>query len=174
MASSRNGSGWRAVARRSGVSAGPQGCPGVFGGNNSSTVTPLNITTFGSDHQQQSHSKPSGTASAVLSQAGGKSPTTTSRTGLKNLKWCRVSPVQNTTTVSSGGQPGRPQAISDTRIVASAASVKRSRVHSRTRASASWYAGLLFSSWTLVDAGIMLQPIKTAVSWIDKLRLSTP
>src|SRR5260370_38712163 len=81
--------------------------------------------------QQQSHSNPSGTASAVLSQAGGKSSKATSRAGLKNLKWCRVSPIQNTTTVSSGGQPGRPQVISVTRMVASAASVKRSRVQSR-------------------------------------------
>src|SRR5215467_6023950 len=105
--------------------------------------------------QQQSHAKPSGTASAVMNQAGGKSSRTTSRTGLKNLKWWRVSPIQNTTTVSSGGQPGRPQAISDTRIVTSAASVKRSRVHARTRASASWYAGLFFSGRILVDAGVM-------------------
>jgi hypothetical protein len=54
--------------RRSGVSAGPQACPGVFGGNNSSTVTPLNITTFWfrpfSSNRTRSHPGPRAPSSA--------------------------------------------------------------------------------------------------------------
>src|ERR1700731_248908 len=42
-----------------------------------------------------------------------------------------------------GGQPGSPQAISDTIMVSSSPSAKRACVHSRTRSSASARSGLL-------------------------------
>src|ERR1700730_552816 len=76
--------------------------------------------------------------SAFFIQAGGRSSATTALPGVNGLNWGRRSPsVQNTTTVSSGGQPGKPQAISATRTGASPASLKRSRVHSFTRSSGS-------------------------------------
>jgi len=76
-------------------------------------------------------------------QAGGRSSATTCSTGLNSLNRWRVSPsVQNATTVSSGGQPGRRHDTCVTRIAASSASRNRSRVHSRTRASAAACASL--------------------------------
>ena len=63
--------------------------------------------------------------SAFFMNAGGRSSSITSASGLKTLKWWRPAAVQNTMWVSTGGQPGTPQATSDTMMVTSSVSVKR-------------------------------------------------
>ena len=82
-------------------------------------------------------------------QAGGRSSSVTSATGLNTLKWCRRSSDQNAITVSIGGQPGTAQATCATRIAASP-SEKRRRTHSLTRSSAAVCSGLF-----LVNASIL-------------------
>lgn len=83
----------------------------------------------GQYNQQQLKSSAVWTIASFI-QRGGTSSSVISRAGLKALNACLVvGAVQKTTTVSMGGQPGTPQAISLTMIGASSARSKRARVH---------------------------------------------
>src|SRR5262245_56219522 len=96
--------------------------------------------------------KSSGTISASRIQAGGRSSSRTSATGLNTLKWCRRSgAVQTAITVSSGGQPGSPQATSATVTATSSASLNRARVHVRTRSRAARWSGPLLMKPSMAD-----------------------
>ena len=82
---------------------------------------------------------------------GGKSLSTTSDNALKTLKECRVSDGQNAITVSIGGQPGRPQVTSATRIAHSGIREKRRRVQSFNLAAASAFPVLRLSDFIMAD-----------------------
>lgn len=81
---------------------------------------------------------------------GGKSSSTTSDSGLKTLNECRPSAVQNTITVSIGGQPGSPQATSATIMVHSGPSENRRRVQSFKRVTASALSALRFGDFNIM------------------------